>query len=82
MDIALMRWTLNLIAFAVALLGCLLCQDVFTRVALVAGVVGVRVVFLEVDATPELVADVLSQHPIEDHAEPVSEPVSLVSPQG
>lgn len=52
MDIALMRWTLNLIALAVAVLGCLLCgDDLFTRIALVGGVFAVRVVFWEVEDT-------------------------------
>lgn len=52
MDIALMRWTLHLIALAVAVLGCLLCgDDLFTRIALVGGVFAVRVVFWEVEDT-------------------------------
>lgn len=66
MDIALIRWTLNLIAVAVALLGFMLCRDVLTRLALLAGVVAIRVVFLEVDDTDEPVAAVDAEHPIED----------------
>lgn len=75
MDIALLRWTLNLIALAVAVLGCLLCgDDVFTRIALVSGVVAARVVFWEVDdTTPRPVTQVVTEHSIED-------PLSNVSP--
>lgn len=46
------RWALTLVAFVAAVIGCWLTDDLFTQIAMAAGVVGVHVVLLDLELHP------------------------------
>jgi hypothetical protein len=47
-----LRWALTLLAVAAAVVGFVLVDDVFTRLAMVAGVIGVHVVLRDMERHP------------------------------